>query len=85
NFNNHFNNENFPTLISVLTDYTTHSTWIQHELDYYVVGHEYVKELLISEGVDGDKVKPLGIPVEKSFLQHRNRETVLSELGFDPE
>ena len=84
NFNSQFNNQNFPTLISVLTDYTTHSTWIQNELDYYIVGHEYVKELLISEGVEYKKIKPLGIPVEKSFLEHRNREVVLSELGFDP-
>ncbi|MGL5641410.1 MAG: MGDG synthase family glycosyltransferase [Paraclostridium sp.] len=82
-FASHFNAESFPTLISVLTDYTTHSTWIQNELDYYVVGHEYVKELLISEGVESYKVKPLGIPVEKSFLQHRSRDIVLSELGFD--
>ena len=82
-FTKHFNTKSFPTLISVLTDYTTHSTWIQNELDYYVVGHEYVKELLIADGVDSEKVKPLGIPVEKSFLQNRDRETVLSELGFD--
>lgn len=82
-FSNFFNSKSFPTLISVLTDYTTHSTWIQNELDYYIVGHEYVKELLISEGVNSDKVKPLGIPVEKSFLNHRDRETVLSELGFN--
>ena len=82
-FSNFFNSNSFPTLISVLTDYTTHSTWIQNELDYYIVGHEYVKELLISEGVDSNKVKPLGIPVEKSFLNHRDRDVVLSELGFD--
>lgn len=82
-FSNFFNSNSFPTLISVLTDYTTHSTWIQNELDYYIVGHEYVKELLISEGVNSNKVKPLGIPVEKSFLNHRDREAVLSELGFD--
>ncbi len=82
-FLNFFNSNSFPTLISVLTDYTTHSTWIQNELDYYIVGHEYVKELLISEGVDSNKVKPLGIPVEKSFLNHRDRDVVLSELGFD--
>ena len=83
NFIKHFNTKPFPTLISVLTDYTTHSTWIQNELDYYIVGHEYVKELLISEGVDSSKIKPVGIPVEKSFLQNRDRETVLDELGFD--
>ena len=25
-----------PPMISVLTDYTTHSTWIQNEIDYYI-------------------------------------------------
>ena len=74
-----------PPMISVLTDYTTHSTWIQNEIDYYIVGHEYVKELLIYEGVDSEKVKAFGIPVGKSFLSHRDRETVLTELGLSPE
>ena len=74
-----------PPMISVLTDYTTHSTWIQNEIDYYIVGHEYVKELLVYEGVDSEKVKAFGIPVEKSFLSNRDRETVLTELGLSPE
>ena len=74
-----------PPMISVLTDYTTHSTWIQNEIDYYIVGHEYVKELLVYEGDDSEKVKAFGIPVEKSFLSHRDRETVLTELGLSPE
>ena len=74
-----------PPMISVLTDYTTHSTWIQNQIDYYIVGHEYVKELLVYEGVDSEKVKAFGIPVEKSFLSHRDRETVLTELGLSPE
>lgn len=71
-----------PPMISVLTDYTTHSTWIQNEIDYYIVGHEYVKELLISEGVDENKIKPFGIPVEKSFLSHRDKEIIFGELGL---
>ena len=72
-----------PPMISVLTDYTTHSTWIQNEIDYYIVGHKYVKELLVYEGVDKDKVKDFGIPVEKSFMHHRDRKTVLNELGLE--
>ena len=28
-------------------------------------------------------MKPFGIPVEKSFLHHRDRDIVLSELGLD--
>lgn len=31
-----------------------------------------------------EKIKPYGIPVEKSFLTNRSRETVLSELNLDP-
>lgn len=75
---------NIPPLVTVLTDYTTHCTYIQNEIDYYIVGHEYVKELLIEDGIDDEKIKPYGIPVEKSFLSHRDRESVLSELGLDP-
>lgn len=84
-FHRKYINLDVPPMISVLTDYTTHSTWIQNEIDYYIVGHEYVKELLIFEGVESDKVKSFGIPVEKSFLSHRDRETVLNELGLCPD
>ena len=75
-------NITIPPMISVLTDYTTHSTWIQNEIDYYIVGHEYVKELLAYEGVKSEKIKAFGIPVEKSFLKHRDKHTVLKELGL---
>lgn len=84
-FHKKYVNLNVPPMISVLTDYTTHSTWIQNEIDYYIVGHEYVKELLVFEGVEINKVKAFGIPVEKSFLSHRDRETVLEELDLSPD
>lgn len=84
-FHKKYVNLNVPPMISVLTDYTTHSTWIQNEIDYYIVGHEYVKELLVFEGVESNKVKAFGIPVEKSFLSHRDRETVLEELDLSPD
>lgn len=73
-----------PPLISVLTDYTAHSTYIQDEISYYIAGDEYVKELLISEGIEEDKILPFGIPVEKSFLKSRERDIVLKELSLDP-
>ena len=80
----YYENLNIPPLVTVLTDYTTHSAYIQNEIDYYIAGHEYVKELLIEDGIDSDKIKPYGIPVEKSFLSHRDRAVVLSELNLDP-
>lgn len=80
----YYENLNIPPLVTVLTDYTTHSAYIRNEIDYYIAGHEYVKELLIEDGIDSDKIKPYGIPVEKSFLSHRDRAVVLSELNLDP-
>ena len=83
--NNIFSNFYIPPLISVLTDYTAHSAYIQDEIDYYVAGDEYVREVLISEGIDDKKIKVYGIPVEKSFLEHRERNVVLEELGLAPD
>lgn len=80
----YYKNLDIPPLITVLTDYTTHSAYIQNEIDYYIAGHEYVKELLIEDGIDEEKIKAYGIPVEKSFLSNRDREDVLSELNLDP-
>lgn len=75
----------FPPLVSVLTDYTAHSTYLQDEIDFYICGDEYVKELLVEDGVPEEKIKPFGIPVEKSFMKSRPKEEVLKELGLDPE
>lgn len=79
----YYNDLNVPPLMTVLTDYTTHSTYIQNEIDYFIAGHEYVKELLIEYGIDEDKIKPYGIPVEKSFLSNRDKDIILSELNLD--
>ena len=84
-YRNSFNSFFVPPLISVLTDYTAHSAYIQDEIDYYIAGDEYVKEVLISEGIEDDKIKPYGIPIEKSFLEHRDKSVVLEELGLDPD
>ena len=71
-YRNAFNSFFVPPLISVLTDYTAHSAYIQDEIDYYIAGDEYVREVLISEGIEDDKIKPYGIPVEKSLLIDRD-------------
>ncbi len=70
-------------IISILTDYTIHSTWIQDEIDCYVVGDEFVKQLLIEEGIHKNKIYPFGIPVEKSFLQSRSLEDIRKEFNLE--
>ena len=80
----YYENLNIPPLVTVLTDYTTHSAYIQNAIAYYLTPHDYVNRFFITDGIDSDKIKPYGIPVEKSFLSHRDRAVVLSELNLDP-
>ncbi len=69
-------------LVSVLTDYTIHSTWIESHVDKYIVGDEFVKELLIQEGVHPKKIHPYGIPIEKNFST-REDCSIKEELGLE--
>ena len=87
NLKKHYKNNNkinIPTMVSILTDYTTHSTWIQDEIDYYISAHELIKEILISEGISCKKIKSFGIPIEKSFFNSRDKNIVLEELSLNP-
>lgn len=77
--------DEFPPLVSVLTDYTAHSAYLQDEIDYYICGDEFVKELLIEDGIEEEKIKPFGIPVEKAFMESRDRDIIMNELGLDPD
>ena len=71
-------------IISVLTDYTIHSTWIQKEIDSYIVGDEFVKQLLIQEGICEDSIHPFGIPVEKSFANAVTpKEQILEDFNLE--
>ncbi|MZQ74816.1 MAG: glycosyltransferase [Peptoclostridium sp.] len=61
-------------IISVLTDYTTHSTWIQSHVDKYIVGDEFVKCIMTEEGVASEKIFPYGIPIEKAFMRNNSTD-----------
>ncbi|MBF7097743.1 MGDG synthase family glycosyltransferase [Alkalibacter mobilis] len=58
-------------IISIVTDYMIHRAYIHEKIDAYVVGSEYTKETMIEKGVEGNKIYPVGIPVRKSFLDHK--------------
>lgn len=70
-------------VFSVLTDYTIHSTWVQDQINAYIVGDEYVKALLEEEGVKKENIFPFGIPIEKSFLSSSNPERAKEELMLE--
>lgn len=70
-------------LIGVLTDYAPHSFWIHEGVDDYIVPCEQVKRRLIEKGVDPQRIKPLGIPVDPKFSLPLDKEKIKSKLGYD--
>ncbi len=69
-------------VFGVLTDYAPHSFWISPAVDYYVVASEEVKKKLISKGVEEEKVKAFGIPIDPAFCFSKDPEEVRARLGF---
>lgn len=70
-------------IISVITDFTTHSYWLHEYVSAYVVAHDLLKLELIRKGIPGDKIHPCGIPFCKSFLLKKEKSKLLREFRLE--
>ena len=71
------------TLVGVLTDHAPHSYWLHDEVDYYVVPSQETASRLEEKGVEKDKIRVYGIPVDPSFGVKQERRKILSSLGLE--
>lgn len=71
-------------LVAVATDYVAHIYWVHDEVDLYVVATEEAKEDLILKGVEAQKIKVLGIPIDPAFAIRNERSEVAASLGLSP-
>jgi len=55
-------------VITVITDFGVHPFWINAGTDLYVVASDVTRQKLIAEGIPGDLISALGIPVNDKFL-----------------
>jgi processive 1,2-diacylglycerol beta-glucosyltransferase len=72
-------------LIGVLTDYAPHLYWFHDTVDVYVVPSEEVKQRFLMRGVESSRVKALGIPIDRRFLETSDRESTARQFGLDPQ
>jgi len=54
-------------LIGVLTDFAPHHYWLHDKVDYYVVPTEEAKTRLVQDGIDANRIKLYGIPIDPKF------------------
>lgn len=69
-------------LITIVTDFNIHSSYINENTDYYVIPHEDLVYVMENFGVKKEKVLPLGIPIKKEFSEVHKREELLAKLNL---
>ncbi len=73
-------------LITIVTDFLPHRSYISEGIDAYVTASSPAKEILMKEyDISPDNIYDYGHPVYEKFYEGngRSREEVLAELGFD--
>ncbi|MBT2289803.1 UDP-N-acetylglucosamine--LPS N-acetylglucosamine transferase [Paenibacillus albidus] len=69
-------------LVTVITDYDAHASWISPEVDRYLVSTPEVKSKLRRAGVAASKIRVTGIPVHPDFWEHPGRNEILLQFNL---
>lgn len=71
-------------IVSLITDYTPHRTYIFPGIEAYITSSEKMTEEIAHYGVvSKDKIHPLGIPIANKFYVPTDTEKTARKLGFD--
>ncbi len=73
-----------PPTLYIGTDYTCIPFTEETHCDYTVIPSPRLLDDYISKGVDPETLLPFGIPVREEFRREANRETLLTEMEYDP-
>jgi processive 1,2-diacylglycerol beta-glucosyltransferase len=69
-------------LVTILTDYTIHPSWINKEVDYYIFPSETFAYQFQYWEIPKEKSKFFGIPVDQKFNHEPHRDALCSKLGI---
>lgn len=59
-------------IISIVTDFDAHYTYISKRINAYVTGSEFTKSSLTSKGINKNIIYPYGIPIKNHFFDRNN-------------
>ncbi|MRN51581.1 MGDG synthase family glycosyltransferase [Paenibacillus monticola] len=69
-------------LYTLITDYDAHGSWVNSEVNGYLVSTPRVKSILTGRGIDPELVTVTGIPVHPKFWERSNKTVLRKELGL---
>ncbi|MBD2867947.1 MGDG synthase family glycosyltransferase [Paenibacillus arenilitoris] len=71
-------------LYTLITDYDAHGSWVNNEVNKYLVSTSIVKDRLLEKGVAEDKIEVTGIPVHPNFWHTYDKEEVRKQFNLKP-
>ncbi|WP_151733133.1 MGDG synthase family glycosyltransferase [Paenibacillus tengchongensis] len=69
-------------LYTVITDYDAHASWVNSEVDRYLVSTTRVKSILTGRGIAAELITVTGIPVHPKFWERYNKSQLRKEMGL---
>ena len=72
-------------IISIITDFAAHQTYIQDGVDAYIVSSREMVDDMVERGVERVRIYPYGIPVKQEFYNDIDRNAEFEIEGLDPE
>jgi len=69
-------------LICVVTDFNVHPFWITVGVDEYVAAGEFARSQLEDFGINKDKIRLAGIPVDLKFSRQADKRQARDKLGL---
>lgn len=72
--------------LMVITDsISIHYSWLSEVVNYYFVPNQDTAEIITQQGVNPEKIKVFGFPVNPELGEPFNRNKFLNDLGLNPE
>lgn len=69
-------------LLTVITDYDAHGSWVNDEVSQYLVSSDVVKDRLIEKGTRRDRVSVTGIPIHPKFWKSSPKEELRAKFNL---
>jgi len=71
-------------LVGIITDFGVHKYWISPQVDLYLVPSLDVRRRMVRMGVEENRIRVTGIPVDLRFAARGDRRAERAALGFSP-
>jgi processive 1,2-diacylglycerol beta-glucosyltransferase len=69
-------------LCTLITDYDAHGSWVNQEVNKFLVSSALVKDKLINHGVPESRIDVTGIPVHPHFWKAHDKAEVRQQFGL---